>query len=148
MHSPHTSKWRSCLISEIQGQLFFSSSLLPLLEHRAEFPQFLDQGQSVGLLGRVITSQGLYLYTNRKTHTHTQTLNINALSGMRTHSPGFWASGDSARLRTLGYRDRHRDNFTLPFLTILNSAVFIISWLFMSKALYIAIEVWDLLLKL
>jgi hypothetical protein len=31
-------------------------SLLPLLEHRAEFPQFLDQGQSVGLLGRVISS--------------------------------------------------------------------------------------------
>jgi hypothetical protein len=26
-------------------------SLLPLLEHRAEFPQFLDQGQAVGLLG-------------------------------------------------------------------------------------------------
>jgi hypothetical protein len=42
---------------------FFSSSLLPhlgacsgFLEHRAEFSQFLDQGQSVGLLGRVITS--------------------------------------------------------------------------------------------
>jgi hypothetical protein len=31
-------------------------SLLPLLKHRAEFPQFLDQGQSVGLLGRVISS--------------------------------------------------------------------------------------------
>jgi hypothetical protein len=30
-------------------------SFLPLLEHRAEFPQFLDQGQSVGLLGRVIS---------------------------------------------------------------------------------------------
>jgi hypothetical protein len=40
-------------------------SLLLLLEHRAEFPQFLDQGQSVGLHGRVISSsQGLYLYTN------------------------------------------------------------------------------------
>jgi hypothetical protein len=35
-------------------------SLLTLLEPRAEFPQFLDQGQSVGLLGRVISSsQGL-----------------------------------------------------------------------------------------
>jgi hypothetical protein len=42
-------------------------SLLPLLEHRAKFPQFLDQGRSVGLLGRVISSsQGLYLYTNTK----------------------------------------------------------------------------------
>jgi hypothetical protein len=41
--------------------------LAPALEHRAEFPQFLDQGQSVGLLGRVISSsQGLYLYTNTK----------------------------------------------------------------------------------
>jgi hypothetical protein len=54
---------------------FFPSSLLPhlllLLEHRAEFPQFLDQGQSVGLLGRVISSsQGLYLYTNTEKRTH------------------------------------------------------------------------------
>jgi hypothetical protein len=46
-------------------------SLLPLLEHRAEFPQFLNQGQSVGLLGRVISSsQGLYLYTNTEKRTH------------------------------------------------------------------------------
>jgi hypothetical protein len=46
-------------------------SLLPLLEHRAEFPQFLDQGQSVGHLGRVISSkQGLYLHTNTEKRTH------------------------------------------------------------------------------
>jgi hypothetical protein len=83
--------------------VFSSSSLLPLLEHRAEFPQFLDQGQSVGLLGRVISSsQGLYLYTNRKTHTHSQTLNIHALSEIRTHGPGFRATEDSARLTSLG----------------------------------------------
>jgi hypothetical protein len=58
--------------------LFFSflvaptrGSLLPLLDHRAEFPQFLDQGQSVGLFGRVISSsQGLYLYTNTEKRTH------------------------------------------------------------------------------
>jgi hypothetical protein len=51
--------------------MFFSSSLLPLLEHRAEFPIFLDQGQSVGLIGRVISSsQGLYLYTNTEKQTH------------------------------------------------------------------------------
>jgi hypothetical protein len=32
--------------------------------------QLLDLGQSVGLLGQVISSsQGLYLNTNRKTHT-------------------------------------------------------------------------------
>jgi hypothetical protein len=46
-------------------------SLLPLLEHRAEFSQFLDQGQSVGLLGWVIgPSQGLYLYTNTEKRAH------------------------------------------------------------------------------
>jgi hypothetical protein len=55
---------------------------------------FLDLRQSVGLLGRVISSsQGLYLYTNRKTHTHThthtKTLNIHALSGIRTHNFGY-----------------------------------------------------------
>jgi hypothetical protein len=33
-------------------------SLLPLLERRAEFSQFLDQGQSVGLLGRVTLLMG------------------------------------------------------------------------------------------
>jgi hypothetical protein len=45
--------------------------LAPALEHGAEFPQFPDQGQSVGLLGRVISSsQGLYLYTNTEERTH------------------------------------------------------------------------------
>jgi hypothetical protein len=81
--------------------------LAPALEHRAEFPQFLNQGESVGFLGRVISSsQGFYLYTNTEKHTHTQTLNIHALSGIRTHSPGFQASEDSARLRSLSYRDQ------------------------------------------
>jgi hypothetical protein len=37
-------------------------------------------------------------------HIHTQ--NIHALSGIRTHDPGFRASEDSACLRPLGYRDR------------------------------------------
>jgi hypothetical protein len=73
---------------------------------RAEFPQFLDQGQSVGLLGRV-TSSSQGTYTEKRTHA--QTLNIRALSGIRTDGPGFGASEDSARLRPFGYRDRlHR----------------------------------------
>jgi hypothetical protein len=43
----------------------------PALEHRAEFPQGLNLGQSVGLLGRVISSShGLYLYTNTEKRTH------------------------------------------------------------------------------
>jgi hypothetical protein len=64
-------------LSVIQTTFFFFlvastlGSLLPLLEHRAEFPQFLDQRQSVALLGRVISSsQGLYLYTNTEKRTH------------------------------------------------------------------------------
>jgi hypothetical protein len=45
--------------------------LAPAYEHRAEFPQFLNLGQSVWLLGRVINSlQGLYLYTNTEKRTH------------------------------------------------------------------------------
>jgi hypothetical protein len=63
------------------GRMFFFflvaptlGSLLPLLEHKAGFPEFLDQGQFLGLLGRVISSsQGLYLYTNTEKHTHTYT---------------------------------------------------------------------------
>jgi hypothetical protein len=66
---------------------------------------FLDLRQSVGLLGRVISSsQDLYLYTN--TEKHTQTLNINALGWIPIHDPGFRANEDSACLKPLGYRDR------------------------------------------
>jgi hypothetical protein len=43
----------------------------PVSEHRADFTQFLNLGQSVGLLGRVISSsQGLYLFTNTEKHIH------------------------------------------------------------------------------
>jgi hypothetical protein len=43
----------------------------PVSEHRADFTQFLNQGESVGLLRRVISSsQGLYLYTNTEKHIH------------------------------------------------------------------------------
>jgi hypothetical protein len=46
--------------------------------------------------------------TQKNAHTYTNT-NIHALSGIRTHSPGFRASEDSARPRPLGYRDRLSD---------------------------------------
>jgi hypothetical protein len=66
--------------SLVQGVLLtvYRISFLPhcshTWEHRAEFPQFINQGQSVGLLGRVISSsQGLYLYTNTEnTYTNTK----------------------------------------------------------------------------
>jgi hypothetical protein len=57
--------------------------------------QLLDLGQLVGLLGWVISSsQGLYQYTY--TEKRTQALNIQALSGIRTHGPGVH----------MNYRDR------------------------------------------
>jgi hypothetical protein len=66
----------------------------------------LDLGHPVEFFGRAISSsQGLYLYTNRKRHTHKH---IHALSGIRSHDPGFRASENSACLRPLGYRDRHQ----------------------------------------
>jgi hypothetical protein len=50
---------------------FFFFLVAPASEHRAEFPQCLNLGQSVGLLGRVISSsQGLYLYTNTEKRIH------------------------------------------------------------------------------
>jgi hypothetical protein len=44
--------------------------------------------------------------TQKNAHTHIETLNIHALSGIRTHDPGFRASEDSACLRPLCYCDR------------------------------------------
>jgi hypothetical protein len=65
---------------------FHWSPLGDLLPFRSKglISQFLDNSQTVGLLGRVISSsQGLYLNTgqnkHRKTHTHTHTSNIPAI---------------------------------------------------------------------
>jgi hypothetical protein len=84
--------------------------------------QLIDLGQSVGHLGRVISSsQGLSTCTQTQKNAHTtQTLNIHALSGIRTHCPGGRASEDSSCLRPLGYCDRsgsyfpHTNNFHFP----------------------------------
>jgi hypothetical protein len=48
----------------------------------------------------------LYVYTNTEKRARAHTLNIHAMSGIRTQDPGFRVSEDSARLRSLGYRDR------------------------------------------
>jgi hypothetical protein len=56
--------------------------------------------------GDQLVARPLLVHKHRKTHTYTQTLNIHALSGIRTHDPGFPESEDSACLRSLGYRDR------------------------------------------
>jgi hypothetical protein len=83
---------------------------------------FLDLKQSVGLLGRVMSSsQGLYLYINTEKRTYAHTLNIHALSGIRTHDPGFRGSEDSACLRTLGYRDRLYTHYNMKFQTCIHT---------------------------
>jgi hypothetical protein len=68
--------------------------------------------------GDQLVARSLYLYTNTEKHTHTQTPNIHALNGIRTHDPGFRGSEDSACLRPLGYRDRQTDLNTDIFLLI------------------------------
>jgi hypothetical protein len=95
--SPITSFFFFFLVAPTLG------SLLPLLEHRAEFPQFLDQGQSVGLLGRL---------ARRKASTCTQTQK-NAYTYTNTKHPcPEWDSNPRSRLPnkrrqcTIGYRDR------------------------------------------
>jgi hypothetical protein len=44
--------------------------------------------------------------TTKKQNKHIHIPNIHALSGIRTHDPGFRASEDSTCIRPLGYRDR------------------------------------------
>jgi hypothetical protein len=69
--------------------------------------QLLDLGQSVGPLGRVISSsQGLYLYTNTEKSTHNTNTKHPCPSWIRTHGPGVRVSEDSSCLRSLSYRDR------------------------------------------
>jgi hypothetical protein len=75
------------------------------------FGFFLNHIQSVGRLGRVISSsQGLYLFTNTEKHTYTNT----------KHSCPEWDSKPRSRLPSerrectlpLGYRDRHYSVWT------------------------------------
>jgi hypothetical protein len=68
----------------------------PLIQFRNHFLR------AVGLLGRVISpSQGLYLNKGQ----HKDTVNINALSGIRTHDHSVRANEDSSCVRPLGYCD-------------------------------------------
>jgi hypothetical protein len=55
-------------------------------------------------MGDQLVARPLPVHKHRKTHTP----NIHALSWIRTHGPGIRVSEDSARLRPLGYCDRHK----------------------------------------
>jgi hypothetical protein len=97
----------------INGKLiilfFFTGSTASLPRALASAFSFVIILQTVGLLGRVISSsQGLYLNTGQHKHgINTYTPNIHVLCGIRTHDPSFRASEDSSSLRPLGYCDRH-----------------------------------------
>jgi hypothetical protein len=68
-------------------KLFFSSSCSHFWS-TGLISQFLDHSQTVGLLGRVISSsQGLYLNTGQHKHRINAQTDIHALSGIRTHDP-------------------------------------------------------------
>jgi hypothetical protein len=64
--------------------------------------QLLDLGESVGLLGRVVSSSHLYTNTEKRTH---NTDTKHALSRIRTHGPDVRASEESSCIRPLGCRD-------------------------------------------
>jgi hypothetical protein len=69
--------------------------------------QLLDLGQSDSLDGWwAHPKASTYTQTQKNAHT-TQTLNIHALRGIRTHSPSICTNEDSSCLRLLGYCDRH-----------------------------------------
>jgi hypothetical protein len=54
------------------------------------------------LVARPLSKHRTTQTQNKRKHTP----NIHALTGIRTHDPGFRASEDSTRLKPLGYRDR------------------------------------------
>jgi hypothetical protein len=81
--------------------------------------QLLNLGQPPGLLGQVISSsQGLYLYTNTEKRAHNT--NIHARCGIRTHEHSVRASEGSLRLRTLGCRDRHTEDYLYTYSQFLS----------------------------
>jgi hypothetical protein len=62
--------------------------------------------------GNQLVARPLHVHKHRITHT-TQTLNIRAQNGIRTHRPGVRASEDSSWLRPLGYRERPSSFYTV-----------------------------------
>jgi hypothetical protein len=96
-----------------QISIFFSFLLLPLwsIGLISQFLGHFTDGRSPWRRDELVARP---LPKHRTTHTQNKrihTPNINALSALRTHGPGFRASEDSSRLRPLGYRDRQISNY-------------------------------------
>jgi hypothetical protein len=85
---------------------FFSLALQPPWALASDF-QFHDNftdGRTPWTSDQLVARP---LLKHRTTQTQNKHIpNIHALCGIRTHDPGFRASGDSTCLRPLGYRDR------------------------------------------
>jgi hypothetical protein len=97
------------LKSDLWYSIFFSLGL-PLWNSPFHFG-FLYLRQSVGLLGRVISSsQGLSTCTQTQKNAHTHTNTTHPFTEWDSN-PLFRASEDSACLRLLGYRDWRYSNY-------------------------------------
>jgi hypothetical protein len=103
------------LLLHVRCHFFSSGATAPFWVlaylHETLRPLQFSRSWTVGVTpwaGDQLVARPLPVHKHRRMHIHTQTLNIHALSGIRTHDPGFRASEDSACLRPLGYRDRHR----------------------------------------
>jgi hypothetical protein len=55
-------------------------------------------------MGDQVIARPLPVYKHRKTHTHTQTPNVYALSGIRTHNPGFRDSATVTSVHNISHR--------------------------------------------
>jgi hypothetical protein len=101
--------WSLCQWMSRQRRDFLKSAITSRSDTSARYsppPPSVSWSGTVGRTPR--TGDQVPVHKHRKTHTHSQTPNIHALSGIRNHGPGFRASEDSTRPRPLGYRDRRQ----------------------------------------
>jgi hypothetical protein len=96
-----------CICGEQSG-IFFQWLFHPIQDPGLLFSSVIIYSQTVGLLGRVIsTSQGPYLNAGQhKQNKRIHTPNIHSLCGIRTHDPSGRASEDSSYPRPRSYCDR------------------------------------------
>jgi hypothetical protein len=96
---------------QAECRIFFSSPA-PTLELIYQFLNHFTDGKTPWTGDQLVTRplpKHSTTQTQKQTHTHTP--NTDALSGIRTHDPGFRASEDSTCLRPLGYRDRQNAGY-------------------------------------
>jgi hypothetical protein len=105
LHFPHI-LMSQCLSIFFLPHCSHTWELAPASEHRAELPQFLNLGQSVGLLDRWSASCKASTCTQTQKNAHTYTNTEYPCPEWDSNRRSRFPSEDSARLRPLGYRDR------------------------------------------